>query len=184
MRPKVPSLHFLGRWPALAAGLCLLLVGCGSSNPLDARITANDALGFSLWRAQHDSSLSPDQREMLDKALQEMRFHIMSAEETSGAEFIQATLMEEVDGRTVREVIQMGLGWELSRAKDEWTALKTGMERNARFRTKPGDTDSVDYLALLRERQATRLKAAADEIELTQSRLLAVASGSPDPDGR
>jgi hypothetical protein len=162
------------RWTAVfAGGAGLLLAGCAPGDPLDTKVEASDALGLAMWQSRLASRLTPDQIETMNKALQEMRFHIMSAERTSGSEFIERTLVEETNGRTLREIERLGLGWELERAQAEWAALDDSLIKNSLMTTRPGDTDSADYLKSLHERQVARLHAAAAEVALTKARLAA-----------
>jgi hypothetical protein len=162
------------RHPGVLAGLAgLFLAGCAPADPLDSKVDGSDPLAFALWQSKMTSRLTPAQVETMNKALQEMKFHIMSAEHVSGGEFVQSTLIEEVNGRTLREVERLGLTWELERAQAEWNVLDDSLIRNSLMTTRPGDHASVEYLSDLKARQVKRLHAAADEVALTKARLAA-----------
>ena len=140
-------------------------------------------MGFSMWRSHAASSLSPEQLADLDEAVQAIRIRVMSVGQTSGSEWIEAEALKIVDGKTVREVLRMGLGWKLELTVAERSALKYALGNNALMRTNPGDAASARYLADLHDRQAARLEAALREEAGIRARL--AASGlPPDPPGR
>jgi hypothetical protein len=167
---------------ALAAGI-VALAGCGPSDPLDLKVSAEDTLGFSMWRSHAAGALSPDQLGDFDQAVQAIRIRVMSVGQTSGGAGIEQGMLAVVDGKTVREVLRTGLGWKLQLADAERRALEDSLGKNARLRTRPGDTDSAHDLEDLRDRQQARLKAATGEIARIRARL--AAAGLPaDPPGR
>lgn len=169
----------------LAAALaCVALAGCGPSDPLDGRVDAADGLAFSMWRSNAEHDLTPQQVIDLDRSVQEIKFHVMAAGAASGGEAVEAAMRQMINGLTVRQLLQRGLGWELERAEAERSALETGMKNNALMTTRPGDTDSAEYLIALKERQTTRLRAATDEVNRARERLAAaggVIPAAPSP---
>jgi hypothetical protein len=160
-----------------AALLCAAATGCGPSNPLDETVSAKDELGLTMWRNDASHDLSPEQAADFDRALQEIRFHIMAGGTVHGSRDIEDAALQMVNGQTLRHVLQQGLGWELERAEAERSRLEADMKANAQMRTRPDDTDSKDYLTDLRSRQVTRLKAATDEVNHARERL--AATGAP-----
>jgi hypothetical protein len=88
-------------------------------------------------------------------------------------------MLQMVDGQPLRHVFQEGLGWGLERSEAERSTLEAGMKSNALMRTRPGDTDSANYLADLRERQVKRLAAATDAVNHARESL--AATGMPVP---
>jgi hypothetical protein len=159
---------------ALAGALaCLAAQACSPGDPLDSRVEAGDYVTYSMWRSGAAGRLTPLQLADLDEAVQEMRFHVMAEGKVSGSAAIEDEMLRLLNGRTVRGALQVGLGWELERAAAEKSALDASMRQNALMRTKPGDTASADYLADLSDRQATRLKAAADQVDHVRGRLAA-----------
>lgn len=157
-----------------------LAPGCGPSVPLDTRVTATDSLSLSLARAEAQQALTPQQMEDFDKAIQEIKLHIMAAGTAHGSEAVSEALYQSINGHTLRSIIQMGLESEYTRAEFERSTLEKSMATNALMRTRPGDTDSATYLSDLRERQTARLKAATEEVKHVKERL--AASGDPvDP---
>jgi len=167
-----------------AALACLALAGCGPSDPLDGRVDAADGLAFSMWRSNVERDLTPQQVVDLDRSVQEIKFHVMAAGAASGSDAVEAAMRQMINGLTVRQLLQRGLGWELDRAEAERSALETGMMQNALMTTRPGDTDSSEYLIALKERQTARLRAATDEVNRARERLAAaggVVPAAPSP---
>jgi hypothetical protein len=159
--------------------LCAAAAGCGPSNPLDETVSAKDELGFTMWRGDASHELTPDQAADFDRALQEIRFHIMAGGTVHGSTDIEDAALQMVNGQTVRHVLQQGLGWELERAEAERSTLEAGMRTNAQMRTRPDDTASQDYLTDLRSRQVARLKAATDEVNHARESLAATGAAVP-----
>ena len=147
----------------LGALIALSLAGCGPRDPLESKVDASTYTSFALWRSRLGERLSPGQVRDVDLAIQEIRFRIMAEGKASGSEAIDQAMMEAIHESTVRRVLQMGLGWGLKRSQEERATLETAMNQNALMRTRPGDTESSQYLVDLRERQASRLEAAKQE---------------------
>jgi hypothetical protein len=163
----------------LLLALAVAAAGCGPSDPLDGTVSATDELGLKMWRVDVARDLAPRQTADLDRALQEYRFHLMAAGTVHGTVAIEDAVLQMINGQTVRHVLQEGIGWELERAEAERSTLEAGMNKNALMRTRPGDTDSSEYLADLRSRQVARLKAATDEVNLARESLLATGATVP-----
>jgi hypothetical protein len=173
--PGVPR-AFL--WLACAALACAV-AGCGPSDPLEAKVAANDDLGLSMWEGEASRDLTLGQMADFKLALQEIRFHIMATGAASGSKPVEDAMLQMINGQTVRHVLQEGLGWGLDRAEAERSTLEAGMKTNAQMRTRPGDTDSANYLSDLRERQVKRLSAATDEVNHARESLAATGMKVP-----
>jgi hypothetical protein len=189
MKPQVARNSGAPR--ALFTLLCVALAcaaaGCGPSDPLENRVVAGSALSLAMWRSDAQRELSAQQLADFDRATQEIRFHVMADGTATGGAAVQDAMLQMIDRQTVRHVLQQGLGWELDRAEAERSTLEAGMKTNALMRTRPGDTDSSNYLSDLRERQVARLKAATDEVNRTRESLAATGMAvppapSPPPD--
>ena len=138
MRP--PATQGPGPRPFLLAALAsvlLVLAGCGPSDPLDAKVSAEDGVGFSMWRSHAAGDLGPEQLADFDQAVQAIRIRVMSVGQTSGSEWIEEGIRRIVDGKTVREVLRTGLGWKLELADAERLALEDSMKKNAQMTTRP-----------------------------------------------
>jgi hypothetical protein len=178
MRPRIerrPSAALI----LVCALSFLAAAGCGPSDPLNGKVDAGDGLAFSMWRSNAEHDLAPQQVIYVDRSVQEIKFHIMATGAASGTEAVDAAMRQMINGLTVRELLQKGLGWELERAEAERSALETGMKNNALMTTRPGDTDSAEYLVALKERQAARLRAATDEVNHARERLAAAGGTIP-----
>ncbi len=165
----------------LLALTCAALAGCGPSDPLEGKVQARDDLALSMWRSQAERDLSPQQVLDFDRSVQEIKFHIMASGSASGSDAVAAAMRAMIDGQTVRHVLQQGLGWELARAEAERSTLEAGMKQNALMTTRPGDTDSANYLIDLKQRQTVRLRDATDEVAHARERLAAAGGGAPSP---
>lgn len=163
----------------ILALLACAAAGCKPGDPLDERVVAGNPLALAMWRADAPRHLTPRQLADFDRAMQEIRFHIMAAGAATGSEAVEDATLQMVDRQSVRHVLQQGLGWELDRSEAERSTLAAGMATNAQMRTRPGDTESADYLTDLRERQVVRLKAATDEVNRAREGL--AATGMPVP---
>jgi hypothetical protein len=160
--------------------LCMMAAGCGPGDPMESKIEANDELSLSMWRSKVERDLTVQQVHDFDQATQEIRFHIMADGTASGSDAVAEAMRKAINGQTLRHVLQQGLGWEVQRAEAERSSLEAGMKANAQMRTRPGDTDSANYLSDLHERQATRLAAATEEVRHARERL-AAAAPTPSP---
>jgi hypothetical protein len=167
--------------------LAVAAAGCAPSDPLDAKVAANDELGLSMWQGEASRGLTVRQADDFKRALQEIRFHIMATGAASGSQPVEDAMLQMINGQTLRHVLQQGLGWGLDRSEAERSTLEAGMRTNALMRTRPGDTDSANYLTDLRERQVARLKAATDDVNHARESLAAIGvavppAPSPPPD--
>lgn len=161
-----------------AALIGLSLGGCGPKDPLESKVEAGDYTDFTMWRSHAAGRLTPDQLGDFDHAVQAIKFRIMSTGQTTGSEAIDEAMRVLVDGKTVREVLRTGLGWELQLAEAERATLEDSLKKNALMTTRPGDTASANYLTDLHDRQVARFQAATGEVARIRSRL--AASGLPD----
>lgn len=153
--------------------------GCKPSDPLDERVVAGNTVALAMWRNDAPGGLTERQLADFDRAMQEIRFHVMAEGTATGSDAVQDATLQMVDRQTVRHVLQQGLGWELDRAEAERATLEAGMRTNAQMRTRAGDTDSADYLTDLRRRQVVRLKAATDEVNHARESLAATGMAVP-----
>jgi hypothetical protein len=164
-----------------AAALVVFLAACSRGDPLDSQVKAPDETTFAMWRADENGALPPEQLADIDKAVQEIRFEVMAAGKASGSEAVEAATLLEIDGITVRKLLQRGLGLELTRAEAERSMLEESIKINDRVRARATDTEAVNYrtdLADQRDRQIPRLQAATEEVERTRRKLAALEPAS------
>jgi hypothetical protein len=155
-------------WLGMAAALAI--AGC-QRDPLDRQVSAGTALAFNAWQSRNEN-LGAENRRRLAEALQEIRFGVMGEREirrrmgervASGTEEIDAELRKKIDGKPLRDVLQLGYEMRVRRLRRELAGLETAMAQNARLVTRPGDVDSKHHLEGLRDRQATRVAKYREE---------------------
>jgi hypothetical protein len=159
----------------LLAAAFLAGAGCGPADPLEIKVSAESPIAFSMWESRIRDRLTQGQASGFDEAVQEFKFHIMAQATATGSDAIDAEMRQEIDGRTIRYVLQWGLGWELSRLVAERAEIESAMTGNARLRTRPGDTASEDYLREFRRKQEAHLQSVDDQIKLVRGKLAAAA---------
>jgi hypothetical protein len=167
-----------------AALLCLAVAGCGPGDPLAMKVDAGDFLALSMWRSDASRRLTARQLADFDEAVQEVKYRVMADGRASGGANVDAESMGMIDGKTLGQVLQLGLGWELERAESERDQLAAAMDRNARLRTRPDDSRSQAYLSDLHDRQLGRLHAADAQVAHVRESLAAYgfkADAAPRP---
>lgn len=143
--------------------LSVLLGGCGQTEPMEMKAPLSPtSLAFLRWRTEAAGRLMPAQREAFEQAVQELRLKEMAAGATQDG--IDAAVGEKVAGKTVREVIALGLGAKIERLEAQRANLNTFIEQNAQLTTKEGDAASANYLARHRDEQVGRRDAMDREI--------------------
>jgi hypothetical protein len=153
----------------------LVLSACTHRNPLDLTVNSSSEVSFDMWRADAADRLSPPQLKDFDEALQEIRFEKMAENDKLRREEIEEAVLQAVDGRSVRKVLEMGFAWELRILEDECNEHLEAMRINAQMKTRPGDTESQRYLSELHDRQVAKLQEESLEIARVRSRLVASA---------
>jgi hypothetical protein len=173
--------------PWVLAGLAALLaLSACQRDPLDRTVSAATPTAFSVWRSSVDSNSGLETRRRVADALLEIRLKIagdrelqrLTDAETRVATSVDDALRAQVDGRRLREVVQLGYELRVARLTAELAGLEEAMRKNANLITRPGDVASRQHLDGLRDRQAARVAQyrtdlAAAERELAP--LLAVS---------
>jgi hypothetical protein len=147
---------------------------------MDAKVQAPDAASFAMWQADTESGLDPGPRADFEQAVQEIRFHVMAGG-ASGSEAVQAALLQSIDGKSVREVLRLGLGWALDRAEKERDDLKKALGYNSAAVMHHPAGDDRDTMAAAVQRQADRLAKAEAEVSRLRGRWAADGLGAPSP---
>jgi hypothetical protein len=162
-------------WKILVATAWAAAVqGCGPADPLDMKVDADTYTGFSMWEASARERLEPGQMADFEEAVQEIKYRTMADGTASGTELVEEATRNAVNGRSVRYVLELGLGWELSRLQGERAELDKATNGNAHAYTYPGDTASANYINDLVKRQSARLKAADDKLDVVRKKLFAL----------
>jgi hypothetical protein len=162
-----------------------MLAGC-TRDPLDKTVLAKKQSDYESWRASIASDSGPDLRRRVEEAMQEIRMKA-AADLTRGktgqgavaVPAIDEAMRKEIDGRPVREVLQLGYEYRVQRLKKELAEFESAMKENAQLTTKPGDLESKHYLEALRSRQTARLEKYREELTAAERELepLMKASG-------
>jgi hypothetical protein len=169
----------LARRLPVVAGL-LLLAGCAAGDPLERVVSVPTAGRFATWRAHVASDTGADMRRRVEEALQEIRLKVSGDRElkrvlgetvTPGTDAIDEEVRQRVDGRRLREVLQLGYELRVRRLKEELVGLEDAMTQNAKLVTKPGDVESRHHLEGLQERQRARVEKYRADIALAEREL-------------
>jgi hypothetical protein len=168
------------RWRLLAAA-ALATAGCVRNEPLDMKVRAGSPTAYSTWLTQAHGSLSPGRMRDLDEAIEEIRLKVSAEGKASGTDAVEGATLAAIDGRTVRDVLQFGLGWELFRLDAERGQLDHSMRDSAWTRIQKGDTDAGGPLYDLRRSQEARLKAAMDQIADLREKLASLSLPASTP---
>src|SRR5688572_23469259 len=125
-------------WPLLvAATIATGLAGCLRGDPLGWTVSAKDSRALALWRAKVHSGIGAENNRRLDEALQELRANIAGQRELNrwsgentgegGKEVIDAAVCARINGRPLREVLQLGYEFRVLRLKQEFAGLENAV---------------------------------------------------------
>ena len=169
----------LSALPVLAVWLGL--ARCAPSDPLDRVVSVPTASRFAIWRSSVASDSSAATRQQVEAALQEIRIDAAADRQrrrilgepvqASGTEEVDEAVRSRVDGRPLREVVQLGCELRLRRLTNELKALEEAVDQNAQLVTRPGDGESRRHLEELRGRQLARVEKYREEIAAAEREL-------------
>jgi hypothetical protein len=151
--------------------MALVLSACGPRDSLDLKVTAETPLSVSMWRGRVGDKLTPEQWRDFDDALQQVRYDIMQQREATGSNGIDEAMRSKIDGRTIRFVLQLGLGAKLMRLEAEDDVLNEKLAYNRSLRTRPGDDDSAQHLGEVLRSLQRRSEAVKAELADTREKL-------------
>jgi hypothetical protein len=163
---------FAGAWVVL---LCLT-AGCQRTPRWDRVVEADTPPAFGAWQRAQQDDFSKAEWAEFETALQDIEVRIIALREASGTEAVNDALRPKIHGKSVRQVIALGLEARLWRLKVEETELKKMLDGNATLRTAPGDTASSDYLERKQRDQQARLRRAMDDIAKAEATLSGLAA--------
>jgi hypothetical protein len=176
--------------PRLACLWLLLLSAAGCArDPLEQVVSARTAGRFAAWRAHVASDGNPEARRRMEEALQEIRLNVAGERElkrqmgervTGGTEQIDDAVRQRVDGRRLREVLQLGYELRVRRLNEELAGLEDAMDQNSRLVTRPGDLESKHHLEGLRDRQQVRVESYREGIAAAERELERLAASRSD----
>lgn len=155
---------------AVAVALALLLAGtgCQPSDPLTAKISADDSTDLFRWQRDITGSLTPDLKRQLDSALQEMRLDLQFRGEASGHDAIEAALCKRVNQLPLKDALLLGTQLKWRRLAGEREDLQKVINTNSRLITKPGDQAAAADLDQYRAKHVQRLEATLRDLQATE----------------
>ena len=152
---------------SVAASACLLLLAaCAARDPLERVISAPTSGRLAAWRSHAASDYNVDTFRRIEEALQEIRMSVAGDRELkrqlgekveSGVDPLDEAVRQRVDGRRLREVLQLGYELRVRRLQEELVGLEDAMAKNSQLVTRPGDLESKHHLEGLQERQRVRV---------------------------
>jgi hypothetical protein len=148
--------------------------GCRPTNVLEEKVNARTAFDFTMWRVHIAKMLTPPEQQELTEMIQEISYWVTTRGKATGSVAVDEAVRGEIDGLTVRALLLKG--YEMKRRRLDLEKVKAEIEvaTNSRLRTRPGDSDSADYLALVRQRQADRLQDTIRDLHLVEKRMEAL----------
>lgn len=186
MPPLLPVLRRGPVGPIVLVAALLSALGC-QRDPLERKVAAGTATSFSVWRASIDSDGSIETRRLVAEALLEIRLKISGDRElqrlTDAKPAVPPLPVDDavrarVDGRILREVVQLGYELRVARLESELAGLVEAMRKNANLITRPGDVESRQHLDGLRERQQARVDQYRADLAAAQRELAPLVARS------
>lgn len=169
---------------SFALALAFALAAC-QRDPLDARISAASQPAYENWRGALAGS-GADVRRRAEEALAEVRTKVSAdllrgktGQGSVAPAVIDEAFRKEIDGRPLREVIQLGYELRVARLTIELEGLLDSMKENATLTTRRGDWESKQHLEALQGRQNARVEKYREDIAAAERELepLKKASG-------
>ncbi|HVU35366.1 MAG TPA: hypothetical protein VHE61_18155 [Opitutaceae bacterium] len=139
-----------------------VLAGCSQGNPLDDHADAGTPHDYAMWHQRESDRLTVPQSQALDTAIEQLKLKAQAGGAKGDA--IDDAMRKEINGKTVREVLQLGYSWGLATLEEQRTYVDQFIKQNAELTTKPGDTASADYLAERRDEQTSRRRQLDQQI--------------------
>ena len=170
-------LHLVTMGILLLVGFCA--TGCRPTNLLDEKVDGRTPFGFVMWRAQIAERQTPQERQELSEMIQEVNYWVTTNGLATGSVAVDEAVRAEIDGITVRELLLKGYEAKRLRLDLEKVRLEDDVATNARLQTRPGDTDSADYLARVRQEQTDRLDKTIRELRFINKRLDELGGSPP-----
>ena len=158
--------------PWAAAAICLLafyaIAPRTPSDPLERIIQARSAITFAMWQNRATSDFSAAKRKRFEEAFQEIRLKIMADREATGSEAIDAAFRSKIDGRPIREALQLGLESRLLRLRSEANALEGIIDQNTRLQQRQGNSQIREEFHAQLEKHNSRLRQVRADIDATE----------------
>ena len=159
---------FVVRLSLIALALLLAVAGCKPSDPLTAKISADDSTDLFRWQRDITGSLIPELKRQMEGALQEIRLDIQFRGEASGHDPIEAALCKRVNRLTLKDALLLGTQLKWRRLAGEREDLQKVVNTNSRLVTKPGDMAAAADLDLYRGKHIQRLENTIRDLAATE----------------
>jgi hypothetical protein len=168
--------------------IALSAAGCAPRDPMERIVSVPSTGRLAAWRSHLASDSSAETVRRVEEALQEIRLSIAGERELKrqmgervegGTEAIDEAVRQRVNGRRLREVMQLGYELRVRRLKEELAGLEKAMSKNAQLVTRPGDLESQHHLEGLQQRQQVRVEKYREELAAAERELepLLIKSG-------
>jgi hypothetical protein len=170
----------------MAAAVFVSLAGC-QRDPLEKTISAETPRAFATWQARFASDSNPEIRVRFNEALQEIRLKItgdrelnraMGKPDSSSGMTVDEALAAKVNGRPLRDVLQLGYELRVARLTSELRGLEDAMRKNEGLVTRPGDLESKHHLEGLRDRQQARIDKYRKDIAAAEKEVAPLKQAS------
>ena len=148
---------------------------CGERELLTLKVSAASPAALVAWKARARDRMGPRLVGDFDDAVLEIRLRTLVAGRPD-----DDAARAAINGRSLRQVLQLGLGYKLRRLESEWSTLDRSLRTGSQRGSMPGDRGTALGGSDLHARQQARLVELKAGIGAIQSRLQAIR----EPDGR
>lgn len=132
---------------AILATASMMIVGCGSKNPMDLEVKAASADEFSAFRERVSSQLTADQRTWFDTAVQELKMKAID-EGVKGIEGREQSVRAAMNGKSVRETIVLGWKARIARLEGELKDMEQKYAHDSQLKPSPDNAQAVRQVAI------------------------------------
>lgn len=165
----------------LLALILILASGCGPSDPLDNRFSIDQAADFTQQRSLLPRGLTTGQLKDFDEAILALKYEVITKGEAKGSDAVMDEVVAQIKGRSLREIIGMGLAARVRRLEAERSKLQEVSDHNARLKTRPGDHASADFLNSVRDEHTRRLEKIEEDLSQTRRKMAELAGQKVSP---
>lgn len=161
---------------ALGFAVCLLLglAGCGNSDPLQQTVNAPDPDAYHDWSSNTVDSLSQQDQTLYHQSENDIRLNAMAA----GADSPDQALCDAINGKTIRQVIVLGLHDRIRRLQGDLKESRKLLSENAKL--EPTNQTGVDTLDATIDEDRSRVSEDQSEIKQAETHLAQMsAAGKP-----
>jgi len=167
-----------------------VLAACAARDPLERVISVPTTGRLAAWRSHAASDYNVDTLRRIEEALQEIRLGVAGERELKrqlgekvegGVGFLDESVRQRVDGRRLREVLQLGYELRVRRLQEELVGLEDAMKKNSQLVTRPGDLESKHHLEGLQDRQRVRVEKYRADLTAAEKELSSLLTKTSRP---